>query len=101
HLASGSTAPHHHTRLNISYDANFYGANIPLGYQYQVYSANYYKSNYLGLPDFFLSTFLYATVNQKTFRELVGRHTVTIFFSFPYKKSATRSPPTTGGDRIS
>ncbi|MDR0802862.1 hypothetical protein, partial [Fluviicola sp.] len=37
HLASGSTAPHHHTRLNISYDANFYGANIPLGYQYQVY----------------------------------------------------------------
>jgi hypothetical protein len=81
--------------LNISYDANFYGANIPLGYQYQVYSAKYYPSNYLGLPDFFLSTFLYATVNQKTFRELVAYHAAATsdnIFLFPIQKISYTEP---------
>ncbi|TSJ39995.1 T9SS type A sorting domain-containing protein [Fluviicola chungangensis] len=86
HLDYSQNNPHHHSRLNIAYDANFYGANIPLGYQYQVYSANYYKSNVLGGNAFgtptplvngvhyFLATFLLGTINQKTFKELVAYH---------------------------
>lgn len=86
HMDYNQNYPHHHTRLNIAYDANFYGANIPLAYQYQIYSAQYYKSNYMGgLTSgattinvnntwYFLSAFLYATINQKTFKELVAYH---------------------------
>ncbi|MNK12807.1 hypothetical protein D3C87_308840 [compost metagenome] len=74
HMDYNDDYPHHHTRLNVSYDANFYGANIPLGYQYQVYSEHWYKTNYFGIVDMFLSGFLYNTVNQKTFKELVMYH---------------------------
>lgn len=86
HMDYSQNYPHHHTRLNNAYDANFFGANIPLGYQYQIYSANYYKSNILGgngymTPTplvngvhYFLSTFLLATINQKSFKELVAYH---------------------------
>lgn len=74
HLDYNQNYPHHHSRLNISYDANFFGANIPLGYQYQVYSGHWYKSNYFGIIPLFLSGFLYNTVNQKSFKELVAYH---------------------------
>ncbi|MGV3610880.1 MAG: T9SS type A sorting domain-containing protein [Fluviicola sp.] len=74
HMDYNQNYPHHHSRLNIAYDANFFGANIPLGYQYQVYSAHWYKSNYFGIIPLFLSGFLYNTVNQKSFKELVAYH---------------------------
>lgn len=74
HMDYNQNYPHHHSRLNISYDANFFGANIPLGYQYQVYSEHWYKSNYFGVIPLFLSSFLYNTVNQKAFKELVAYH---------------------------
>ncbi len=86
HLVIGDNYPHHHSRLNIAYDANFYGANIPLGYQYQIYSAHYYKTNYFGAINYFLSSFLYATINQKTFKELVAYHAASYndnIFSYP------------------
>lgn len=74
HMDYSQDYPHHHSRLNIAYDANFFGANIPLGYQYQVYSEHWYKSNYFGVIPLFLSGFLYNTVNQKSFKELVAYH---------------------------
>jgi hypothetical protein len=68
--------PHHHTRLNIAYDANFYGANIPLGYQYQIVSANYHPSIFgsSSIIPFFLQNFLYLTIYQKTVKELLMYH---------------------------
>ncbi len=74
HMDYNQNYPHHHSRLNIAYDANFYGANIPLGYQYQVYSGNYYRSANMGVLRGFLCDFLLATLNQKTFKELVMYH---------------------------
>jgi hypothetical protein len=74
HMDYSQNYPHHHSRLNISYDANFFGANIPLAYQYQIYSEHYHKSNYLGFVNWFLSWFLHKTVTQKTFKELVTYH---------------------------
>lgn len=74
HMDYNDDYPHHHSRLNIAYDANFYGANIPLSYQYQIYSEHYHKSNYLGFVNAFLSQFLYKTVTQKVFKELVTYH---------------------------
>lgn len=69
------TYPHHHTRLFISYDANFYGANIPLAYQYQIYS-HYNFPHAVNTPIIgnFLSLFLYATMQQKTVKELLMYH---------------------------
>ena len=66
--------PHHRSRLNIAYDANLYGANIPLGYQYQVVSAFKRHSMVFGVAPFFLSSFLYATIMQKAFKELITYH---------------------------
>ncbi len=86
HMDYSQNYPHHHSRLNISYDANFFGANIPLGYQYQVYSEHWYKSNYFGIIPLFLSGFLYNTVNQKSFKELVAYHAASYndnIFTYP------------------
>lgn len=95
HMDYNDDYPHHHTRLNIAYDANFYGANIPLGYQYQVYSEHYYKSNYFGIVNFFLSSFLYATINQKTFKELVTYHAASYNDNiFTYPNSTVNTIPT-------
>lgn len=86
HMDYTQNYPHHRSRLNISYDANFFGANIPLGYQYQVYSEHWYKSNYFGVIPLFLSGFLYNTVNQKSFKELVAYHAASYndnIFTYP------------------
>lgn len=86
HMDYSGDYPHHHSRLNIAYDANFFGANIPLGYQYQVYSEHWYKSNYFGIIPLFLSGFLYNTVNQKSFKELVMYHAASYndnIFTYP------------------
>lgn len=69
-----NTYPHHHSRLFIAYDGNFYGANIPLSYQYQIYSHFYYPGAFWSLPRMFLGTFLYATMQQKTVKELLMYH---------------------------
>ncbi len=69
--------PHHHSRLFISHDANYYGANIPLAYQYQIYSSsNQTASSYaFGVPfTFFLKLMLHQTMEQKTFKELLTYH---------------------------
>ncbi|MDX1651104.1 MAG: T9SS type A sorting domain-containing protein [Brumimicrobium sp.] len=68
--------PHHHSRLFLAYDANFYGGNIPLAYQYQIYSGFLYPNliGNLSLPNSFLKTFLYATMEQKTVKELLTYH---------------------------
>lgn len=76
HLADNSYS-HHHTRLNISHDGNFYGANIPLAYQLQIYS-EYWAPHLLGtnnlIVPFLLKTFLYATLEQKSMKELLMYH---------------------------
>lgn len=69
------TYPHHHTRLFINYDANFYGANIPLAYQYEIYSHfNFPHLVNTPLIGNFASVFLYATMQQKTVKELLMYH---------------------------
>lgn len=71
---------HHHSRLFIAYDANFYGANLPLAYQNQVYSYFYHPApSFMGLSTFFgvkqfFSTYLFATMQQKTVKELLMYH---------------------------
>jgi hypothetical protein len=71
-----NTYPHHHSRLFLAYDANFFGANIPLAYQYQIYSGFLYPTlnNVLGPVNVFLKTFLFATMEQKTVKELLMYH---------------------------
>jgi len=74
---SDNTYPHHHSRLFISHDANYYGGNIPLAYQYQIYSAFKQPASGLGtgIPGtLFLKLFLYATMEQKTVKELLTYH---------------------------
>lgn len=68
--------PHHHSRLFLAYDANFFGGNIPLAYQYQIYSGFLYPNliGNLSIPNLFLKTFLYATMEQKTVKELLTYH---------------------------
>lgn len=67
--------PHHHCRLNIAHDANFYGANIPLGYQYQIYSS-FWNGDYFTFQPLrlFLRIFLYSTLEQKSLKELLTYH---------------------------
>ncbi len=74
--------PHHHSRLFIAYDGNFYGANIPLAYQYQIYSGFkqpaqnpvFPLSANPSLETTFLRVYLYATMEQKTVKELLMYH---------------------------
>lgn len=72
-----NTYPHHHTRLFISHDANFYGANIPLAYQYHVYSGFHHTppstSPIVG-ESFYIKALLYAIMEQKSLKELVTYH---------------------------
>lgn len=72
--------PNHHTRLNIAYDGNFYGANLPLSYQAQIYSAYSFPAfgiisgpNPLGARHF-LSSYLFMTLNQKATTDLLTYH---------------------------
>ncbi len=82
HHLEDNIYPHHHSRLFIAYDANFFGANLPLSYQYQIYSEYkfpvvmpiYAGSGYYQIPKFLLSTFLYATMQQKAVKELLSYH---------------------------
>lgn len=76
---NNNSYPHHHTRLFIHYDPNLWGANIPLAYQYQIVSG-------LLMPQFaspepildgifnLLKTDLYATVQQRTVKQLLRYH---------------------------
>ncbi len=90
--------PHHHTRLNISYDGNFYGANIPLGYQAQIISAFKYPAFFnifTYLQKATLGVFLYATLNQKTVKELLMYHVNAInepIFVYPHENHSYVTP---------
>lgn len=73
--------PHHHTRLFISYDPDYHGANIPLAYQYQIYSGFLQPAyNIFPLSQFptaentFLRVYLFASMEQKTVKELLMYH---------------------------
>lgn len=65
--------PHHHSRLFISHDANYYGANIPLSQQYLAKS----KLSHTPLTGF-LPYIIYLYINDvmeaTLFRELVLYH---------------------------
>lgn len=81
--------PYHHCREYIAYDGNYYGANIPLAYQYQIYSGfrypvysnlaqilpgpNWIYYAYQGIKTFFTS-FLYATMEQRAVKDLLIYH---------------------------
>src|SRR5690554_6796911 len=83
--------PNHHSRLNIAYDGNFYGANLPLSYQAQIYSAMYYPRPGVGS---FVTTFLYASMQQKATKELLTYHIQYLFnnvFAYP-SESITYTP---------
>ena len=74
---NNSTYPHHHSRLFISHDANYYGANIPLSYQYQIYSGFYHSpppTSIFSGESYYLRAFLYSTLKQKTLKELLSYH---------------------------
>jgi len=77
HHFTNNSYPHHHTRLFISHDANFYGANIPLAYQYHVYSGfnhNPPSTNPLAGEALYIKVLLYAIMEQKSLKELVTYH---------------------------
>lgn len=80
--------PHHKTRLLIHYDANLYGANIPLATQYQAYSGFFNPGfNLTGVFTTFLKTFLFLTNEQKTVKELLRYHAGTYnIFNFAKTK---------------
>lgn len=83
------TVSYHHCRQYIAYDGNYYGANIPLAYQYQIYSGfrypvysnlaqilpgpNWIYYAYHGVKTFFTS-FLYATMEQRAVKDLLKYH---------------------------
>lgn len=66
---------HHHSRLLIHYDANLYGANIPLATQHQIYSGHL-SPGFATSATFttFLKTYLINTMEQKTVKELLRYH---------------------------
>lgn len=77
HLYEGKD--HHHVRLFNSYDANFYGASIPLSSQFMIYSGFNFKPItplYTTVPisSTFLRYFLFASMEQKTMKELLIYH---------------------------
>jgi hypothetical protein len=90
--------PHHHTRLNIAYDGNFYGANLPLGYQCQIFSAFKYPSffsPFSAIQKLTLGVFLFATMNQKAVRELLMYHAQAVdeyIFSSPNEIYSSVTP---------
>ena len=74
---NNSTYPHHHSRLFISHDADYYGANIPLSYQYQIYSGFYHSPPPTAIfsgESMLLRIFLYSTLKQKSLKELLTYH---------------------------
>ncbi|PWH84764.1 T9SS type A sorting domain-containing protein [Brumimicrobium oceani] len=75
HFADNSYG-HHRSRLFLSYDANYYGANLPLAYQYQIYSGFKYPRlvNTVPVVNGFLRAFLYASLEQKTVKQLLMYH---------------------------
>ncbi|HRO76464.1 MAG TPA: hypothetical protein PLP27_09985, partial [Crocinitomicaceae bacterium] len=89
HLHNNNYA-HHHSRLFVSYDANYYGANLPLAYQLQAYSGVNYPMPVLpalvtallppplnvlaGLGNIFLQVYLRQTLEQKATKELLMYH---------------------------
>lgn len=65
-------ASHHHTRLMISYDGNFYGANLPLAYQAEIYSDQAFHKPVQVSPTLML--FMYSSMRQKATKELLTYH---------------------------
>jgi hypothetical protein len=68
-------ADHHHTRLLISYDGNFYGANIPLASQAMLYS-NKSVPKPITLSQSLLM-YMYSAMNQKATKQLLAYHIAT------------------------
>jgi len=88
---------HHHSRLFLSYDANYFGANLPLAYQYQIYSGFKHPKLIEPLPviNNFLKTFLYASLEQKTVKELLMYHAKANNSDlFDYPNTAVNTTPT-------
>ncbi|TSJ45447.1 T9SS type A sorting domain-containing protein [Fluviicola chungangensis] len=65
-------ANHHHTRLLISYDGNFYGANIPLTTQAALYSNRTFSKPLTLSPT--LLHYMYGAMYQKTTKQLLTYH---------------------------
>ena len=65
-------ANHHHTRLLISYDGNFYGANIPLASQAMLYS-NAEVPKPIALSQTLLF-YMYTAMKQKATKQLLAYH---------------------------
>lgn len=63
--------PNHHSRLNIAYDGNFYGANLPYSYQAQIFSVYTYPRVNVGE---FITSYLVSSLTQKATRELLTYH---------------------------
>lgn len=82
HWESGGL--HHHTRLFIAYDANFYGANFPLATQFMVKNYSLHRDIHLDINGIspFLLWYLNNTIDAKALRQLVKYH-VEGFGSYP------------------
>ena len=91
---------HHHCRLNIGYDGNYYGANVPLAYQYLIYSGYQHAimspfPSLVGTLGNFVKTFLHATMEQKATKELVMYHAQAPFSTiFPLPNMQYNLTPT-------
>ena len=107
HKIDQSSTRFHHSRLFISYDANYFGANIPLSMQYIVksqfahYSANTLLTAFLGgwipvasqlgaIGSIALRIYMNQVVEAKLFKELVSYHTDVNQFNFPWSPWVNR-----------
>ncbi len=75
------TRAHHHTRLFNAYDGNFFGANIPLAYQYMIKTSAIYPNftalTPSGVVRMGFNLFLNSFIRQKTVKELLMYHAYT------------------------
>lgn len=69
--------PPHHCRLYFAYDANFYGANLPLSYQMLIQSFFAFPDPLLTgqfVGSILLQNFTYSALRQKATRQLLQYH---------------------------
>lgn len=72
---------HHHSRLFISDDANYYGANIPLSQQYLIKSKLFHTPITGWIPSWLFYLGANYIIEAKLFRELVKYHCNPNFYS--------------------
>lgn len=97
-----ANGPHHHTRLYMAVDAQFYGANVPLASQYLIMSHFWQQSplDLLNGSSPVLNNYLYSAMLSKGALELLTYSAWAGNFNFPFSPWARHDiTPTHHGNR--